>query len=69
MTGPEHYLRAQALEALAVQQWERDQPLWQLTMQQGQLHATLALAAAQIEAVASRGPGDVTQDWREVVGL
>lgn len=52
MTGAEHYKRAEYLERLAVEQWERDQPLWQLTIQQAQVNATLALAAATIDAAA-----------------
>lgn len=58
MNGPEHYRRAEQLEQLAVQQWEKGQPLWQLTMQQAQVHATLALAAATAANQATAYDGD-----------
>lgn len=60
MSGPEHYKRAEQLEQLAVRQFESSSvdeergydpsPLWQLTIAQAQVHATLALAAATAEA-------------------
>lgn len=54
MTGPQHVQRAMDLTQLAVRQYgdseEGDHnPLWQLTIRQAQVHATLAQAATAIE--------------------
>lgn len=73
MNGPEHYLRAEVLEQLAVRQFEGSRedevnPLWQLTIAQAQVHATLALAAAT--AFASAGvPADgmAALAWRRTI--
>ena len=68
MTGPEHYREAERLLLLA------ESPLGAAMLADGydvtaqaQAHATLALAAAQVEAVAARGPGDVEREWMDVV--
>jgi hypothetical protein len=61
MTGPEHYLLAEALAALV----ERENPetggvigrRFAQTLQLSQIHATLALAAATAELDADEGPG------------
>lgn len=46
MNGQDHSREAQRLEQLALEQWKNDQPLYALTMQQAQLHASLAQADA-----------------------
>lgn len=68
MTGPEHYREAERLEQLAIVQFEKDKysPLPQLTMQQAQVHATLAQSAAVIEAALAVQAGGVSPEWEEV---
>jgi hypothetical protein len=73
-TGPEHHRTAQVLLANL-----RDEiagmpgtPLRTKEQQtqmiaEAQVHATLALAAAQVEAVLSRGPGDIAKEWTSAV--
>lgn len=70
MSGPEHYLEAERLEDLAVRQFEQTDPdfigmpLWNLTIQQAQLHATLAQTAASVLPLL--GMRDQSE-WREAV--
>lgn len=76
MNGPDHYREAERLEKLAADQWGDSQagdpcPQAIVTAQRAQVHATLALAAAQAEtayAVATRGSeGGIGRDWIEAV--
>jgi hypothetical protein len=73
VSGPEHYRVAEVLLGNLRDQIAAAGPPLRTTEQQtrmiaeAQAHATLALVAAQIEAVAARGPGDVQQTWVEVV--
>lgn len=76
MTGPEHYREAERLEQLAAHQYAGSDttdphPQWTLTIQQAQVHATLALAAGTVEtayAVATHGEdGAIRTDWIEAV--
>lgn len=74
MNGPEHYREAETLLADAAR-WERNiqddtdsYASINSARLEAQVHATLALAAAQVEAVASRGPGDLDPSWREALG-
>jgi hypothetical protein len=69
MTGPEHYRAAEELLESA-RRWEREivdetdsYASIDSARAAAQVHATLALAAAQIEQVSARGPGDVDQTW------
>ena len=65
VTGPEHVAEARRLEQLAIRHFDhRDPdftgvPLWQLTMQQAQMHATLSLTVATIDAAAHHGQSHV----------
>jgi len=78
MTGPEHYRRAEQLEQLAVRQFEGTRideehgydpsPLWQLTIQQAQVHATLALTAATaLDTAGVPQDGDTAGEWRRAI--
>lgn len=52
MNGAGHYAEAERLMQLSLDQWEKHEvghPLAAITMQQAQVHATLALVAAQVE--------------------
>jgi hypothetical protein len=69
VTGPEHYREAERLIALAEENWTHDEAEHDAVLRNAQVHATLALAAATVDQTASRGAGDTTHDWRQVVGL
>lgn len=66
MTGPEHYLAAERRLAEA-----EDLPTGHADLAtmlaEAQVHATLAQAAATVELVASRGPGDIGREWTDAV--
>lgn len=65
MNGPQHYREAEKClhrsEASASDPEGAD-----LLVKQAQVHATLALVAARVDATAARGPGDVNPELLEV---
>lgn len=68
MNGPEHYREAERLLGVA-----SDLPIGAIhdgaagtTLDQAQVHATLALVAATAERMASRGPGDFDLGWNPI---
>lgn len=64
MNGPEHFQAAEQLLDRAEEEAFEHGDAWYLNViQRAQVHATLAQTAAQIEAVAARGPGDLSEDW------
>lgn len=73
MTGPDHYRLAETLlgnlrDQLASGGGDLRTPEQQTRMiAEAQAHATLALAAATIAAIAARGPGDLDLVWSETV--
>lgn len=69
MNGPEHYRAAENLIDRAHDMADQGYPeRADFILRRAQVHATLALVAAQVEAVASRGPGDLDPAWRPGLG-
>lgn len=73
MTGPEHYREAELLLAAAEKtstNYDETNPAAALLFAEAQVHATLALAAAQVARLADRyvGDGDHINDWLNAVG-
>ena len=66
MTGPEHYREAEGMLAEAARLPTEHTDL-AMILAEAQVHATLAQAAATVELVASRGPGDVGREWTDAV--
>jgi len=60
MTGPEHYLEAERLIALAQNEGPREAAEFGVLLQAAQVHATLAHAAATVDL----DDGDI---WVEVI--
>ena len=71
MTGPEHYAEAERLMAISITFDENQQA----KLERAQVHATLAHAAAVIEAAYQLTPGDATRHdvtrawWRMTMGV
>ena len=65
MNGPQHYTEAERLVKHSETAPGAD--VAALYLGQAQVHATLAHVAAQVDATASRGPGDVDPGWQKVV--
>jgi hypothetical protein len=67
MTGPENYAEALRL----VRHSRGEEPAFAaVTLQQAQVHATLALAAATaLSTVSDEAPMDEFQAWQEVAGV
>jgi hypothetical protein len=75
MTGPEHFRAAERCRERASQAqnaaydgatrdgWEKA-AYWN---DSAQVHATLAQAAATIETIAARAPGDLSRDWEDII--
>lgn len=66
MNGPQHYAEAERLTELATEGLPTLQHA--AVIAEAQVHATLALAAATADQIASRGPGDVDPAWSDVQG-
>ncbi len=64
-SGPEHYREAERLLTHPGLDTNDPGPADALLIQSAQVHATLAVAAATVEQVSARGPGDVGRDWIE----
>lgn len=58
MRGPDHYREAERLLT------EHEYSSSSDALAAAQVHATLALAMAVADHTASRGPGDVGDDWK-----
>lgn len=72
MKGWEHYREAERLLSLVggPEDFALDNGVLVATtdlLAAAQVHATLAQAAATVERVAARGPGDVTKEWAEIL--
>lgn len=68
MNGPEHYKESERLLDLMMAH-PSVRTVDPVNLAAAQVHATLALAAATVDAAASRGPGDVSHDWLMIMGL
>lgn len=73
MSGPEHYRAAEILLGNLRQEMAgspgtllRTEDQQARMLAEAQVHATLALVAAQVDATASRGPGDYNDEFLQV---